>query len=454
MDSLLLAMIGGLYLYDYSGFALISLLTMLFLGMAQINYITLLFLYNAIIYYYHGLYGIICALLIICIYIGIGIVFWLDISSSDINREFNKFTRTLQNDRSGDPNKFSYPCSIFSLFKKVKIIKLITNNIDQSYNYICNKFDDILMYILIYVSIFRTMTNKFTGFKLIYDTYDKFALTVSRLYETIVSFKLLFRFSKMINNQTNNISIPSKSVGLNKAFDEIKALEELEAIADLDSVDEIDESISLTDPILLTEINALDKSSSLTEPMSLAEIKSLTEPMYLAEIKSLTDPISLAEIKSLTEPMYLAEIKSLTEPMSLAEIKSLTEPMYLAEIKSLTDPISLVEVREIDDLDELDDMDSLDEIHPINKSREIITNNDSLNIDLFGDIFNGIGGAGMPDIKQIMEMESTLTDEQKKQRSKMADQMMESIFGKNNNGTDFKKLFAEFDGILMNKKKL
>ena len=51
----------------------------------------------------------------------------------------------------------------------------------------------------------------------------------------------------------------------------------------------------------------------------------------------------------------------------------------------------------------------------------------------------------MPDINQIIEMESKLTDEQKKQRDVMAEKMMNSFFGKNTSGIDFEKMFSMFD---------
>ena len=349
MESLIIALIFGLYGYGYMKSAIAIFISSLLLGSAQLNCTTLFFLYNALIYYYYGSYGVAIALTISCIYISIGLMFLLDIRLSSIKYAI-------------DP-----------LYKKSRFIELMTSNISLYYIYTCSLFDTLLIAVGQYMYRFKQLTQNIKGIVHIYKAYDRVAFLINGLCVISSTIKSLYGLSRIFNSHT----------------DDRATTQTLQPSV----VQQIEPSIYGTNR------NSNQATTQTLQP----SVDQQIEPSICSTNRNSN--------------------KATTQTLQ-PSVDQQIEPSICGTNRNSNQAI------DCSDSDSLDECDDIQHTH--------VDRNDQQNMNL-------IGNFELPDINQIIEMESKLTDEQKKQRDVMAEKMMNSFFGKNTSGIDFEKMFSMFD---------
>lgn len=324
MESLLIAIIFGLYGYGYMKFAIAIFILLLLFGSANLNFVSSFFLYNAIIYYYHGSYGVVCALTFACIYIFIGLAFLLDIQLSCVKNPDKTAKLITSNDKQN--NIWSYVPYSDSQF-----IGWIYCALGKCYTFMCAGFDAMIMTVAENAYHFKTHTNNIAGFAHIYRAYHCMVSIINFSRTGVESFRSLYRLSKTPTIPSNN------------------------------------------------------RTRCQTH-----------------------------------------------QPSTVQSI----EP-DLCTVNKIASQLNMSDDSDSDSLDEHADQHA----------------DQHADMNFIGDLFNGNGVSGT-DIKQLIELEAHMTDDQKKQRSEIAEKMFESIFGKKSSNGDLKKMFSNFDNMMLNKKNI
>jgi hypothetical protein len=190
MDKLSLTLLFAVLLTGYTSLLLLILSMLMILGVLDITHLTLFFMTLLGVYNLYGTQGLCVLLLSTLSFMGSGYMYITDVSITDM-------IKTVTN------TEINHGTLLTTVFYKTGISKESIQYIYNCYNSIALKYNIFCEFVYIYLCKLRYITENITGFKYLYDLYDRWVL----INQDIAQYHKLFTISPELPHPHNIVSL-------------------------------------------------------------------------------------------------------------------------------------------------------------------------------------------------------------------------------------------------------